>query len=103
MPGSTTVSGIGESSVPIRSTGHEKSRITKAKANGTKLPPMIIFKGKKMDGEVAAPPGVIPMMSENVWMNENLTLQYLHSTLGRMAFNRRFFVCDSYICQKTPP
>ena len=101
MPGSTTVSGIGESSVPICTTGHEKSRITvclTAKANGTKLPPMIIFKGKRMDRDVAALPGVIPMMSDNGWMNENLTLQYLHSTLGRMTFNRRLLVWDSYSC-----
>ena len=59
---------------------------------------MIIYKGKRMDREVAALPGVIPMMSENVWMNENLTLQYLHSTLGRKIFNRRLLVWDSYIC-----
>ena len=101
MPGSTTVSEIGEKSIPIRTTGHEKSRITvclTAKANGTKLPPMIIFKGKRLDREVAALPGVVAVMSDNGWMNENLTLQYLHSTLGRMTFSRRLLVWDSYRC-----
>ena len=37
-------------------------------------------------------------MSDNGWMNENLTLQYLHTILGRMTFNRRLLVWDSYRC-----
>ena len=69
-----------------------------AKANGTKLPTMIILNGKKMDRKVSALPGVIPMMSENGWMNESLTQQYFHSTLDRMKFNRRLLVWDSYRC-----
>ena len=48
MPSATTVNEDGASSVTIRSTGHEKGRVTvclAAKANGHKLQPFIVFKG----------------------------------------------------------
>jgi len=46
------VNEAGASSVTIRSTGHEKDRVTvclAAKANGQKLKPFIVFRGGKRD------------------------------------------------------
>lgn len=48
MPADNTVDMVGVKSVPLRTTGHEKNRITvclAAKATGRKLVPMLVFKG----------------------------------------------------------
>ena len=50
MLSNSTVEKTGAKSVPIRSTGHEKDHFTvvlTAKADGTKLKPFIVFKGKE--------------------------------------------------------
>ena len=55
MPSDSTVDFVGAKSVPVRTTGHEKSRVTvalAAKANGTKLSPFIIYKGKRRDKDI---------------------------------------------------
>ena len=52
MPSSTTVNEAGATGIAVRSTGHEKYRITvclAAKANGQKLKPFIVFEGGKRD------------------------------------------------------
>ena len=50
MPSDTTVDSTGAHSVPIKTTGHEKdhsqSLILTARADGVKLMPYIVFKGK---------------------------------------------------------
>ena len=38
------------------------------------------------------------MMSENGWMNEKLTHEWLRTTWGELAFGRRLIVWDSYKC-----
>ena len=45
MPSATTVRLMGASSVPVKSTGHEKNHLT-ASADGTKSKPFVVFKGK---------------------------------------------------------
>ena len=55
MPAETTVDFVGSKCIPIKTTGHEKSRVTvvlAAKANGVKLPPFIVFKGVRRDKDV---------------------------------------------------
>ena len=101
MPGATTVSPVGEDCVPVRTTGHEKSRVTvclTAKANGVKLPPMIVFKGKQLKREVANVSGIVPVMSDNGWMSEDLTIKYLQCIIGRMTFQKSLLVRHSYQC-----
>lgn len=47
MVSQTTVDASGKKTITIKSTGHEKSRVSvclAAKADGTKLKPMIVFK-----------------------------------------------------------
>ena len=55
MLSETTVDVTGKKSITLKSTGHEKARVSvclAAKAEGTKLKPMVVFKGAKR--EVAA-------------------------------------------------
>ena len=49
MPSDTTVAFTGAHSVPLNTTGHEKENFTiilSAKADGTKIKPFVVFKGK---------------------------------------------------------
>ena len=77
MPGETTVDFVGNKSIPLKSIGHEKMRVT-AKANGTKLPPFIVFKGKRYNKELDKISGIVCAFSENSWINENLTHTWLN-------------------------
>jgi hypothetical protein len=101
MAADTTVDHIGSRSVPIKSTGNEKARITvclAAKADGTKLPPFLIFKGKRPDKELLKVSGVVCVMNDKAWMNEELTQQWLSRVWGTFAFGRRLLVWDAFRC-----
>ena len=45
--------------------------------DGSKLPPIFIFKGKQMPRGEKAPSGVIVWFQENAWMNVNLMKRYV--------------------------
>ena len=97
MAADSTVDFVGNKSVPIKTTGHEKSRVTvvlAAKANGSKLPPFIIFKGKRVDKVIV----VVRAYSGNGWMNEDLTHTWLNKVWGTLAFSRRLLCWDAYRC-----
>jgi hypothetical protein len=101
MPADCTVDFVGSKDVPVKSTGNEKARITvvlAAKANGTKLPPYLVFKGKRMDKELLNVKGVICAMSSNGWINEELTLDWLTRAWGTLTFKRRLLCWDSFKC-----
>ena len=56
----------------MKSTGHEKTRITvvlSCMADGTKLEPMVIFK-RKTKPKITFPPGVLVHFHEKGWMDE---------------------------------
>ncbi|GBB99938.1 hypothetical protein RclHR1_03690011 [Rhizophagus clarus] len=62
MVGNFSIHPKGEKTVYIRGTGNENNRFTvvlTCAADGTKLPPICIFKGKQMPHGEKAPPGVI--------------------------------------------
>ena len=85
MPADTIVEFVGMKSIPIKTTGHEKSRFTvclAAKANGIKLPPFLVFKGKRRDRELDGLGGIVCVMSQNGWMNEKLTHEWLQTVWG---------------------
>ena len=103
MPSDTTVASTGSRSVPLKSTGHEKDHFTvvlTAKANGTKLKPFIVFKGKgtRLIKDLQRIPGVVVKFSSNGWMNDTLTIDYLHTTIGTFSFTKRLLVWDAYKC-----
>lgn len=69
IPGDTTVERSGKKSVPLLSTGHEKSRFTfllSATADGKKLKPFIVFKGVRPIPDLQRLfPGVVIALSKN--------------------------------------
>jgi len=78
MQSDTTVCSIGERSVPIKTTGHEKDHYTvilTARANDKKLKPYIVFKGKgtRLLKKLKDISGVIVRFNSNGWMNDSLT------------------------------
>ena len=78
-PRDTTIARRGERSIPLRTTGHEKSRFTvilSAMADGRKLKPYVVFKGVRAIPEQNTP-GVVVGLSKNGWMNEELTKDWV--------------------------
>ena len=56
MVSETTIGAVGKKTITLKMTSHEKARVSvclAAKADGTKLKPMVVFKGAKR--ESAAP------------------------------------------------
>ncbi|CAB4413248.1 unnamed protein product [Rhizophagus irregularis] len=80
MAGNFTINQKGEKTVHIHGTGNENNRFTvvlTCAADGTKLPPICIFKGKQMPRGEKAPPGVIVWFQECGWMNSDLMKHYV--------------------------
>ncbi|XP_069593726.1 bromodomain testis-specific protein [Ranitomeya imitator] len=73
VPSNRTVEAKGSKTVTVKTAGHEKNHYTvvlSCCADGTKLPPMLIFKRKNMPKE-AIPRGVVVHVHEKGWMDEN--------------------------------
>ncbi len=103
MPSETSVAPTGSRSVSIKSTGHEKdhfSVVLSAKADGTKLKPFIVFKGKgtRLIRDLQRVPGVVVRFSSNGWLNDSLTIEYLKTIIGAISFSKRLLVWDAYRC-----
>ena len=103
MPSDTTVDRIGACSVPVKTTGHEKQHYTvilTARADGTKLKPYVVFKGKgtRHIKDLQHIPGIVVRFSCNGWMNDSLTSDYLHIIIGVLSFNKRLLIWDAYCC-----
>ena len=103
MPSDTTVAATGSCSVCLKTTGHEKNHFTvvlTAKANGTKLKPFVVFKGKgtRLMKNLQRIPGIVVRFSTNGWMNDELTVDYLRTMIGVFSFSKRLLVWDAYKC-----
>src|SRR5438128_2291609 len=102
MVGAMTVDYREAKTVHIRTTGNDKNIFTCVLAvlgDGTKLPPTVIFKGKRLQkGDY--PPDVIVRMNEDGWMTENLMTDRLVTVWGQRVRKhgkkRTFFVVDSF-------
>ena len=101
---SRTVEVVGAQSVPLASTGHDKANVTVAlcaSADGKKLLPYIIFKGKGKtaeDKELKARRDIVVSYSDNGWFNSDLTTDWLKKVMGTFAFGKRLLIWDSYRC-----
>lgn len=107
MVSSTTVDKTGSKDVSLKTTGHEKVRVSvclAAKGDGTKLKPFVVFAGTKRDSKslheeykrrcsVAS--------NTNGWMNEELTLRWINEIVGTFAFSKRLLAWDSYEAHMT--
>ena len=105
MPGRTTLEEQGSRTVAIKTTGHEDrfTVVLGARADGTKLQPMVIFKGKRKDRSLENITGVVVEMQENVWMTEELTLRWLRMLWGGTAAtrDRRLLIWDVFRAHTT--
>ena len=103
MVSALTLDCRGAQSIPICTTGNEKNRLTcilGILADGTKLPLMVIFKGKrKPKGQY--PPGLVLRMQKNGWMDENLMKDWLEMIWLQQAENaspkKSLLVLDSFV------
>ena len=104
MTAPTTVERCGEREVILKSTSHEKVRISvclTAKADGTKLKPFIVFGGAKRECKELNTEfrnKCVIVSSKNAWMNEEVTLHFVETILGTFSFNRRLLAWDSFEC-----
>ena len=102
MVSETTVEATGAKDVPMKSTGHEKVRVSvclAAKLDGTKLKPFIVFgaakrESKSVHGEYKRQCSVAS--SSNAWMNEELTLRWCDEVLGQFTFQKHLLAWDSF-------
>ena len=100
MPSARTIESVGAKTVPIKTTGHEKQRITvclAVRGDGTKLPPFVVISGAKVPKTINYK-GVKVVCSKSGWMNDVLTLQWVKEIYDRFSFNKRMLVCDSFKC-----
>ena len=85
MPGERTLEEMGTRSVLVRTTGHDKDKVTvmlAALADGTKLAPLVISKGVRSPKSV--PNGIVVAMSRNGWNSEEITKLWLERRWGRL-------------------
>ena len=91
----------------MKTTGYEKLKVSVclvARGDGTKLKPLIVFKGavkesKLLDAEFKSCCRVTS--SSNAWMNEELTELWVDNILGSFSFRRRLLSWDTFSCHFT--
>ena len=94
MPSEITVVQRGASTVPIRTTGHEKRRVTvflAVKADGSKVKLFVVIHAKKVKAELAAIKGVVVRCSANGWMNDELTHEWVSQIWGTYLLIKYFW------------
>lgn len=102
MPGTSTIHLSGAKTVSMKTTGNEKSRITvmlAAMADGTKLNPLVLFKGVRPPKTV--PQGIQIKMMPKSWANVEV-MQYWLKNIWRRKTERRLLVWDSFSAHITP-
>ena len=105
MTSETTVESKGGRTVCLKTTGHEKVNVSAclaAKADGSKMKPMIVFGGgkrevKKLNEEFGSK--CVIASSGNAWINEGLTLIWADKVLRKFSFGRRLLAWDSFSCR----
>lgn len=104
MVSSSTVDKTGSKTVTLKSTGHEKSRVSvclTAQGSGKKMKPFIVFKEAKRDVEKLNKEfhgKCVVASSSNGWMNSELTIKWIEEVLGSFSFARRLLAWDTYEC-----
>ena len=100
--GNSTLAEKGSKDVPLKSTGHEKARLTimlTARADGRKLPVFILIPRKRpIKKLVDKYRGKAVIKFEGTsWMNEELTRTYLNEVIKRNIFGtKRLLIWDDY-------
>ena len=100
----TTIEKTGAKSVPIFSSGYHKAKFTvllAAKADGSKLKPFIILKGKRLPLALKDVKEARIMMMKNGWLSEEAAIDWIKNVWGSFAFGRRLLSWDAFNCHKT--
>ena len=100
-----TIEKIGKKTISLFSTGNHKAKLSvtlAAMADGRKLLPFIVLKGKRIPTELLNFPNAVIRMSDNGWNNENTTLDWITTVWGSLSFGRRLLSWDAFRCHKTP-
>lgn len=101
LPRNTTIDQTGNKTISIRTCGYEKSGFTvvlSCMADGKKLPPMIIFKLKKIP-RLTFPSGVIVRTNSEGWMNAEEMLYWIETVWDKRSMikdPRSLLVMDSF-------
>ena len=87
----------------LKTSGYEKDHYTvvlTAKADGSKLKPFIVYKGKgtRLIKNLSSIPGLAVRFSANGWLNDSLTIEYLRTVVGSLLFAKRLMIWDAYRC-----
>jgi hypothetical protein len=86
MPGNSTLEEVGTCTRTIGiKTTHDKARFTVvlgARADGSKIHRMVIFKGKRKDKTLEMLTRVVVQIQEHAWMSEDLTSRWLTMLWG---------------------
>lgn len=98
----------------VRTSGGEKKHVTvvlSAAADGTMLPPMVIFKGKteRTIEKLRIPEGFVVKCQEKAWMDEHLMkvwlddiwLEYIKKVSKDIGFENSLLTYDAFAAHKT--
>jgi DDE superfamily endonuclease/Tc5 transposase DNA-binding domain/Brinker DNA-binding domain len=109
MPNTTTIDKTGARTISIQTCGHEKSHFTvvlSCLADGTKLPPLIIFKLVNIPRQTF-PNGIMVRANREGWMNTDEMLWWIENIWTRRALlsknPRSLLVLDSFRGHLTDP
>jgi hypothetical protein len=99
--GNYTLEVKGAKDVPLKSTGHEKMRVTVllcARADGFKCKPYVLLDRKRpipsLDKEFSSK--LVLEYAGRIWMDDDLTKKFLNRVLGGFSFKKRLLVWDSF-------
>ena len=104
MVSNTTIHKQEVTSVCLKTTGHEKFMVSvclAAKATGTKLKPLAVFRAAKRESNSLNEEFescYVVKSSGNAWMNEELVTIWVKRVLAAFTFNRRLSAWNSYEC-----
>ena len=112
-----TIAKIGSKTVNIKTHGQEKVRVTAVLwiiADGTKLPPVLVFKGKP-DGRIAKELGKHPLVESKqvfsywhrkAWNNEDIMMKWINAVWRKYAHfklkKKNMLILDDASMHKTP-
>jgi hypothetical protein len=95
-----TIDKVGTKEVTLKSTGHEKMRISVmlcAKANGFKCKPYVLLERKReMPELISKYKSLVLEFAGKIWMDDNLVEKFLDKIIGTMSFEKRLLVWDAF-------
>jgi hypothetical protein len=91
----------GAKEISVRTTGHDKLRVTvmlTGRADGYKCRPFVLLPRKRPDKDIVErfKNKLILSWSGTIWMNDEITEEYLTKIFGPGVFQKRLLVWDSF-------